>query len=468
MPEHKHLVVNWSAMLRAIRSENPQQGRSTGREEVAKQRVLLRMLACAAEVEARQDEKTTTKNKRKRDSSAEDNQESLSLELLKSLPHLLPAFKGDIMSLRSLTRLPSYLMPSIFSLPARKSDFSTLVKNLSRLFLETTDEIVLINIARALATLVEGDHARIAEVRMQVKRLSSDLQDRLMELLREGDPDAAASKTKSPTRASPRRRGKPSRSTDGNSSVSSNATSPEGDVEHAIYLCLLRWRIFLKGCPLPYLFDENDDDEEVEGFCTAISEAIGKKLADRRPLVADGDSTMDGAASPSVSEIWKADDVAIHGDVARAVDEALQVLLCVIAWKVLETLKDRATVLTAAKEHGGDALSELLLEEVEAEDLAVLRMRNRLVKLFGMCFDQYLPESEGVEYTAEREEFAILVQSSASRFASDARNLLPREWSKAKDPVRKALALTNDLQLIGGVARYFQSRESEVRRKTLC
>ena len=140
MPEHKHLVVNWSAMLKAIKSENPQQDRP-GREEVAKQRVMLRMLACAAETEVGESPESTKQSnkKRKRDLSNHPL-ETLSLALLKSLPHLLTAFKGDVLALRSLTKLPQYLTPSAFSLPARKNDFQQLMKNLTKLFLESTDE----------------------------------------------------------------------------------------------------------------------------------------------------------------------------------------------------------------------------------------------------------------------------------------------------------------------------------------
>ena len=50
MPEHKNLTTCWSAMLKAIRSENANPDRQE-REELARTRVLLRMLASAASLE---------------------------------------------------------------------------------------------------------------------------------------------------------------------------------------------------------------------------------------------------------------------------------------------------------------------------------------------------------------------------------------------------------------------------------
>ena len=469
MPEHNHLVVNWSAMMRAIRtrSENPQQGRSGGgREEVTKQRILLRMLACSADAQSEHKSK-----KKQKGESSDDILEALSLDLLKGLPVLLPAFKGDVMSLRSITQLPKYLIPSVFSLPSKKNDFSMLVKNLCRLFLESTDEIVLSNITENLATFVDGDHTRVAEVRSQVKKLASALNDRLMELLRAGDPEAQ-SKDKSPVRVSPRNRGRSSRKSPGSTSRSSDGeflSSPEVDMEHSLYLSLLRWRVLLQGCPLAFLFDVKDDDDEVEEFFNAISEAIGKKLADRKPIFDDEESRMDdGTVCVALPEIWKTADAAVHGEVAMAVDETLQILNIVLMWKLYETRKERNFVFALARDNEDEEeaerrLNELESEEVDPEDLTLLQMRKRVVNLLGMCFDQYLPtESEDLQYTEEHDEFSLSVQSSAGRNACNIRVMFPREWKEARDPVLRALALTSDNELIGGFARYFQFKEPEV------
>ena len=455
MPEHKHLVVNWSAMLKAIKSENPQQDRP-GREEVAKQRVMLRMLACAAETEVGESPESTKQSnkKRKRDLSNHPL-ETLSLALLKSLPHLLTAFKGDVLALRSLTKLPQYLTPSAFSLPARKNDFQQLMKNLTKLFLESTDEECLEHMARTMVILIQDDHTRVADVKMQLKRLSTTLQDRLMELLRESDPQT----TKSLKRRS-------SRKSDSSTVSSGTLSSSAGvDVEHSIHFCLLRWRVLLKTCPAEYLFQDDEDDDEVDGFCETIAEAIGQRLIDRKLISEEGENDNDNdekteMTSFRIPDIWKNVDASIHPVVADTVDEGLQVLLLVVSWKLLETLRSRRETFSTGEDNDD---SHGMEEDMNDEDLIVLNLRERLVKLLAMCFDQYLIEMEGLVFSDEHVEFANSVQSSAGRIASDIRTLFPRDWKEAKDPVRRKLALTEDSQLIGGFARYLQSRESEVR-----
>ena len=87
------------------------------------------------------------------------------------------------------------------------------------------------------------------------------------------------------------------------------------------------------------------------------------------------------------------------------------------------------------------------------------------MKLLGLCFDQHLPEIEGVEYTSEQHEFAESVQTGAGQVASDLRTLFPFDWSNSTDPVRRALALTNGEDftlLLSGYARWFQSREDSI------
>lgn len=446
MPEHRHLAVNWSAILKAIRSENPQQGRNAGQEESVKQQVLLRMLACAAELESRGQ---SAGSKRKHDDHQAPG--ALSLALLKSLPQLLTAFKGDVLALQSLTKLPRFLTPSVFSLPSRKNDFMSLVKTLTRIFLESTDETVLQNIASAIFTLVDGDHVRVTDVKMQLKRLSSSLQDRLMELLRETDPQSQQKKSKRSTskKRTKRRSDESTTSTEGTDSL-----SPAVDLENSIALCLMRWRTLVKRCPIHYLFDDSEaDDMEVDGFCNSISEAIAKRLQDRKPRVTEEDETeTDGK---SVATAWREGDMAIHSSVASAVDGALQVLLCILSWKLIDGLE-------SSKSNNDDSM-----DLDDSQEVAILQMRDRLEKLVGLCFDQFIDESDGIIYSDEQIEFATSVQASAARVASDIRTLFPREWSGATDRFRQSLALKADTQLIGGSARYLQHREAELQQMVI-
>ena len=135
MPEHKDIVTNWSAMIRAItddKAAKTSQGNAAGdRADVAKQRVLVQMLACAAKAEVESvtdpefllsdfdpDEagilqksaalREAAKGPRKGVPSKGLNHEALSVALIKALPNLLEKFKSDSKILESLTALPRY------------------------------------------------------------------------------------------------------------------------------------------------------------------------------------------------------------------------------------------------------------------------------------------------------------------------------------------------------------------------
>ena len=137
MPEHKSIVQNWPAMIRAITDDKiamTSEGNTAGdRADVAKQRVLVQMLCCSAiaEVESVTDpdfllsdldpdestflhnhsisyERIGAKSSRRSTSSKGLNHEALSVALLKALPDLLDRFKSDPKILVSLTALPRY------------------------------------------------------------------------------------------------------------------------------------------------------------------------------------------------------------------------------------------------------------------------------------------------------------------------------------------------------------------------
>jgi hypothetical protein len=482
MPEHKELVLNWSMMLKAIRSENPQQGSPNEREEIATQRILLRILATSAKIELEKASQTDNssssskkpnpavvrKRRRSSDHGTETSLDQLSTALLKNLPHLLDAFKSDVMSLRDVTKLPATIASSMLGLPSRKVDFQNLVKTLCQIYLDSTDEEILQNIAQTLSQWVEGDHTRVSEVKINLKRLSGALQDRLMELFRESDPQevasasqkSKASKSKASKRLSRKRRS--SSQTDGGSTVGSStmfSASPEADAEHSISLLMLRWDILLKQCQAKYLFEKADgeDEDEIEGLFFTISEAMGKRLLDRMPTrdreIDDDDG--DGDTAITTQTIWKEQDPEVHEAVATTIKRALRVMLIILSYELNDTLIDRKEFENADQQPSEDM-------EINEYNFPVLKLRDNLVKLLGLCFDQHLPDAEGVEYTNEQHEFAESIQAGAGQVASDLRTLFPFDWSKAFDPVRRALALTNGEDftfLLSGFARWFMSRE---------
>ena len=150
MPENRALVTTWSAMLRAIGDDavavNGSGNAAGDRVDVAKQRILVQMMAAAVKAEvgavgdsslfencidpdvvaaeaavldedevAKTGGRASTKN-----ASADIQHENLSIALLKVLPDLLVKFKTDAAVTGSLTALPRYLCKfccSVVTLP---------------------------------------------------------------------------------------------------------------------------------------------------------------------------------------------------------------------------------------------------------------------------------------------------------------------------------------------------------------
>ena len=92
----------------------------------------------------------------------------LSVALLKALPNLLMQFKGDPAIVHELAGLPRFLIPAVFSLPQRKQDYVSLIKNLGEIYLSSSDDRVLDAAAASLVSLCKGDHARVAESKAQL------------------------------------------------------------------------------------------------------------------------------------------------------------------------------------------------------------------------------------------------------------------------------------------------------------
>jgi hypothetical protein len=137
MPEHKDLVTDWPVVLRAIKDvaeANSKTGKKdVRRTEATKQRVLLQMLACAANAEvhavshgdfmasdadedvlmARTHLLGSNQQMNKKKQGVQKNSgiahEALSSALLKALASFFVSFKGDVTVLKSLTALPRCL-----------------------------------------------------------------------------------------------------------------------------------------------------------------------------------------------------------------------------------------------------------------------------------------------------------------------------------------------------------------------
>lgn len=364
-------------------------------------------------------------------------------------------------------------MPSVLSLPQRKQDFLALVKNLSDIYLESSDEYVLQNVALALSSLSQGGHTRSADASLQLQRIASTLSERLIELLAEsGNKGASSKKTskKSSRKSSKRKRGS-------DDSLSSDDSDDDdeldsNDVEYSISSCLRRLRVLSKRCNLTELLDDAAADEDasantVSDLCGAVVTGIEKRLKDRAVKVEqEEDGDEDDEPNVSIPEIWTEGDKATHDVVASSVEDALSLLLSITAWKLSMAeaednlvLQDDDIAMEDEEDGDGD----------DSDKYGVVRHRDQLFALLVLCFEQFLPpvantsEDEPL-YSNEHVTFADRVQEHACQVAGDLRCLFPKEWADASSPLLRSCALTDDQSVAGGLVRYLRSKEEQVSR----
>lgn len=496
MPAHAHLMTDWSAILRAIQRDteaNVSQSQAQ-RVTLAKQRVLLQIFASAAALEARSgycSEDTGegtlildsdvgraksqllfasgvvgTVGKYKKQPAALSG-ESLTVSLLKALPNLLEAYKGDLIVLRSLTTLPQYFVSSVLAVPTRKGAVQSLTDLLAELFLDSTDTTVLQNTCLALCVLANGDHARNREALMKLRNVAFTVKNRLFDLYGQATPKK-------------------------NNGLSARSPQKQGDEEKenfdeqlAISLCLIRLRILSKRRYLGDLFavdeilDRAGQEESTNGedtdpcvhLCATIAQETARILREREVLLPE-----DEDSSIEIPKIWSATNPKIHHVAARSVVESLNLILSLTSWRLQQALaKERTAKEILAVDDvsldycEGDSvdIDEATMAATEFEKKLIIRMRDGLQKLLGLCFDQYLEEFESEEdsvYSLDHVAFSNFVQMHAGKVAGDLRSLFPKELSDAVSPLLRACALTEDSHLIGGFVRFFREKEDRLAR----
>lgn len=525
MPKHAHLMTDWNAILRAIQhdteanlSESQQQ-----RVTLAKQRVLLQMLASAVDLEVGTDNaedevstildpdvvrvksqllltsgpsaattSTTGKQKKKKTKKHATNisRETLTVALLKSLPKLLEAYKGDLFVLRSLTTLPRYFVPSVLTLPNRKAAVQSLTSLLADLFLESTDTTVLQNTCVALCMLANGgDHARNREALLKLRSVACTVKKRLLQLYEDQPkkPLAGESTSKKTTNRGSTRSPQQNEDEDDD-----DEDTKFLDQQHGILLCLRRLRILSKRRYLGDLFaldqvgnqDESiaaEDADPCVHLCAAIAQETAKNLRKRQVVLPE-----DEEASIQIPAIWSEMDPRVHQTVAAAVVESLQLILSLTAWRfqhVLSKEQDAKDQLTAndddelskgSDDEDGDndrndgsvELDEVTVAEIDYEKKLLIRMTLGQQKLLGLCFDQFLEDFDDDEgesiYSYEHIEFSNYVQIQAGKVAGDLRSLFPKELKDSESPLLRACALVEDSHLIGGFVRFFRSKEDHL------
>ena len=494
MPAHAHLMTDWSAILRAIErdTEANVSHSQTQRVTLAKQRVLLQILASAAALEAgsvysNEDAEVGTlildpdlgraksqllfasgmvgtvgKNKKQKPAAI---RESLTVSLLKVLPNLLEAYKGDMIVLRCLTTLPQYFVSSVLAVPTRKGAVELLTDLLAELFLDSTDTTVLQNTCLALCVLANGDHARNREALMKLKSVACTVKNRLLELYEQATPK----KNHRLSERSPQKQG--------------GEEKEKLDEELAISLCLRRLRILSKRRYLGDLFavdeildrtslEESTNGEDADScvhLCATIAQETARILREREVLLPE-----DEGSSIQIPEIWSATNPKSHHVAARSVVESLNLILSLTSWRLQQALVKERTVkesmaadIVSHDDSEGDSvdIDEATMAATDFDKKLIIRMRDGLQKLLGLCFDQYLEEFESEEdsvYSLDQIAFSNFVQLHAGKVAGDLRSLFPKELSDAVSPLLRACALTEDSHLIGGFVRFFREKEDQL------
>lgn len=287
--------------------------------------------------------------------------------------------------------------------------------------MESGDSTVLQNCCHALTFLATVEHTRQDEAVSILHDILVSLRKRLEELARK----RAQLDEKEPEESDTEEDG------DGGS----------GKIDHSISLVIRRIAVLSKRWPLADLIDESDVDEDeiVDQLCQQIFRLTKHELDIRKPIT-EGDKT-------ETPDIWKKPKKS-HKPVAETVVAALDVLLSVTGWAVHKTAAELKVSSAAAK-----------LRVTEKANVLVA-MRQRVVTLLSLCFEQYLEDSSAV--SEEHLEFAQTVQEAAGNTGGDLRALFPRALKTCVYPVLSEAALVDDNLLIGGYVRFIRQQEMKV------
>jgi cohesin complex subunit SA-1/2 len=335
------------------------------------------------------------------------------------------------------------------------------LKILTDIYLLSTDEQVMMNCARSIRFLSEGDHARSTEAKRGVKKLVSTIRDKVLEHLSSQQEETNDQNDKSKDAGRTSSRGKSERQGTGllvhdsdDEDMLDDASSRKIDNETSLYLNLQRARI-LSWQGIYSNFLNSDDDSSVEDMCNFVANGLSYRLSTFQvdSQLADDDDTAD----KTTDKRWDFSNDRIPCVTAGTVDEGLRFLLAVTAQKLGDTQNDEKLVLDDGIEIITNPDEEEEADEIEVDDHIVLRHRNRLLSLVDRCFQNFIDEDSGIEYTSAEKLWSTRIQESGGEIASDLRTLFPREWSNSSSSLLRSLAITDDSRLIGGYVRYLNT-----------
>ena len=207
--------------------------------------------------------------------------------------------------------------------------------------------------------------------------------------------------------------------------------------EEAFANCLRRLLVISKRWDLSELIKNGTDI--IEKLFSAISEAVARDLNDRKPATDEDDEEN---AESLIAEVWETAPNEVHLAVMNSATFSFGLLLSLLSWGVLRFVNSKD-------------------KEKDESDM-IAQMRDRLVKLLGLAFDNYIDEEKDSFSTIHR-TFARRVQLQALITADDLRALLPKEYDSLADPSLKALAFKGEGTLIAGAVRLLEMSDHMLR-----
>ena len=308
-----------------------------------------------------------------------------------------------------------------------------MLSNMSMLYKESTDSIVLQNCCQSLVFCANAGQARSNLAVLAIQKLWDGTLSRLMNLLNK-KADAASSMDRDDS--------------------DDEDDSKVVNVESSIGICLIRLSILLKRCKcFGRALDDSSlssDDEHLVEIVHSVTNYLSAELRSRQYQTDTGKGDDESDDSDKIDQrlkIWHSVDDKVHKVVAKSVSDGLDLLLTMTAWRLRDELQRIDNGMEV------DATSK------DIDNHVVLQMRRSIEELIKTCYNQFLPMEDMDTFTEAHQMFSTKVQEYALRVSGDIRTLFPRKWSQAKSPVLKLLAIEDDNILVGGGYRFVRSQE---------
>lgn len=230
------------------------------------------------------------------------------------------------------------------------------------------------------------------------------------------------------------------------------------DEESALCNNLDRARILSKKFDFASLL--GDDFKSAEDLCSYIVRGLTERLNAyqvARPI--DDDATV-----ATCKERWKVADERMVHHIPYIIRNGLTVILNFSIWRTRHVLEGEGILGADCTNNDDgyvtDSEDENMVED--ANDHELLRLRNRLISLVELCYDQFAIDEE--DCMPLQIQYSNSIIEIAAEVGCDIRMLFMKEYVHAKSPLLRSLAITDESRLVGGYARFIRSKENEVSR----